>query len=67
MSVLINSTKFSTISEYISTLSGEHNVQDIVDTILQISNLKSKTLDKLTASEDGTDVLIIILVICILI
>ena len=56
MSVLINSTKFSTISEYISTLSGEHNVQDIVDTILQISNLKSKTLDKLTASEDGTDV-----------
>jgi len=56
MNVLVSSTKFSTISEYISTLSGEHNVQDIIATILQISNLKSKTLDKLSASPDGTDV-----------
>jgi hypothetical protein len=47
MPVLVKSDKLSVISAYLANLSGIVSIRDIVDTILQVSNLKSKTLDKL--------------------
>ena len=42
MTVLIKSTKMSVVSGYLASLNGIVSVQDILDTIMQISNLKSK-------------------------
>jgi hypothetical protein len=55
MSVLIKSNKMSEVSGALANLSGIVSIQDIVDTILQISNLKSKTLDALKAEPYGPE------------
>ena len=55
MTVLIKSTKMSVISGYLANLNGIVSVQDILDTIMQISNLKSKTLDALKAEPYGPE------------
>jgi hypothetical protein len=56
MAVLIKSNKMSDVSEYLANLTGMVSIQDIVDTILQVSNLKSKTLEKLKTELYGENV-----------
>jgi len=52
MSLIIKDTNFSKVAGALSNLSGTHCIQDIVDTILQISNFKSKTLKGIDTDGD---------------
>ena len=52
MSVIIKDTNFNKVAGALSNLKGTHCIQDIVDTILQISNFKSKTLKNIDSAED---------------
>lgn len=56
MPVLIKSNKMSVISGYLANLTGLVAIQDIIDTILQISNLKKKTLENLKSEIYGKNV-----------
>ena len=55
MSVLIKSNKMSEVSGALANLSGIVSVQDIIDTILQISNLKSTTLESMKSDPYDSD------------
>ena len=52
MTKLTDGTTLNEISGFLANLEigKEYNIQDLVNTILQITNLKSKTLDKLNKS-----------------
>ena len=52
MSKIIKDTSFSKVAGALSNLSGTHCIQDIVDTILQISNFKTKTLKGIDTAGD---------------
>lgn len=51
MAVLTNSSKMSQVSSQLANLSGVVSIQDIIDTISQVSNLKTKTLEKLKSEQ----------------
>lgn len=58
MTSISNSTKMNEVSAALATLTGDKvSVQEIVDTILQISNFQEKTLSRIQSSldYDGTD------------
>ncbi len=48
--MISKSTKFSEVSGALSTLTGVVSVQEIIDTILQIDNFKSKTLANMVSN-----------------
>tara|TARA_A100001035_G_C27731600_1_gene477016 strand:- start:72 stop:1088 length:1017 start_codon:yes stop_codon:yes gene_type:complete len=52
MSLIIKDTNFSKVAGALSNLTGTHCIQNIVDTILQISNFKSKTLKNIDTAGD---------------
>lgn len=49
--MITSNTKFSAVSGALSDLKGERvSIQDIIDTVLQINNMKSKTLAKMKSN-----------------
>ena len=53
--MLIKSNKMSEVSGALAKNSGERSMQEIIDTILQISNLKTKTTDAFIANGSYSD------------
>ena len=53
--MLIKSNKMSEVSGALANMSGVVSVQEIIDTILQISNLKTKTIDAFVAEGSYLD------------
>lgn len=51
MAMLVKSDKLSEVSDCLANLVGVVSIQDIVDTILQVSNMKTKTLAKLKSEK----------------
>ena len=56
MAVLVSSNKLSEVSACLATLDGIVSVQDIVNAILQVSNMKTKTLAKLKSEKYSENV-----------
>ena len=53
--MLIKSNKMSEVLGALANMSGERSMQEIIDTILQISNLKTKTTDAFIANGSYSD------------
>lgn len=51
--MIIKSNNFSDVASALATLNGTHNIQEIVDTILQITNFKLKTLKGIDKSAEN--------------
>ena len=55
MGILIKSNKMSEVSGALANMSGVVSIKDIVDTVLQITNLKTKTIDTYVADSPYSD------------